>query len=265
MKAVDFREDLNQSNGDRRPISRTSEKFVPDGFVRVDETQTPAARQGSRKRKFQARQEVVADLLEREASSSLTPGRRSKAERLLSMAVESYERSRYAEAKKLLEELLLLVPDSLSAQELFGLTLYRLGQWSTAIKVLENFFSKTSSFDQHPVLADCYRAQKRYQDVDRIWSELSAASPSPELIGEGRIVVAGAAADQKNYGKAISILERSVNIKRKPRITDLRQWYALADLYERSGEISHARSLFSKILKHDAKFLDVAERLADLG
>ena len=264
LKAVDFKDNLDRTDVQHGGSRNDREPFVPDGFVQVDETKEKSkpSRNG---RKFLARQEIVADLLEKEVSLPLTPSKRAKAERLLSTAVDAYERSRYPESKRILEELLILVPDSLSAQELYGLTLYRMGMWAPAIKVLERFNSSSGSFDQLPVLADCYRAQSRYQDVDRIWSELAAASPSPELIGEGRIVVAGAAADQKDFPKAISILERSLAIKRKPTLSDLRQWYFLADLYERAGEIGHSRALFAKILKHDAKFLDAAERLADLG
>jgi hypothetical protein len=45
----------------------------------------------------------------------------------------------------------------------------------------------------------------------------------------------------------------------------LRLWYALADLYERAGEIPKARDLFLKVRRQDASFADVAERLASLG
>jgi hypothetical protein len=45
----------------------------------------------------------------------------------------------------------------------------------------------------------------------------------------------------------------------------VRLWYALADLYERAGDIPAARALFLRIRKHDAGFADVAERLAALN
>jgi hypothetical protein len=45
----------------------------------------------------------------------------------------------------------------------------------------------------------------------------------------------------------------------------VRVWYALADLYERAGEIPKARELFLRVRRHDAAFSDVAERLASLN
>ena len=71
-----------------------------------------------------------------------------------------------------------------------------MGQWNAAIKELEAFRSLTGSTEQHPVLADCYRAQKRWARVDELWEELRAASPSADLVAEGRIVVAGSLADR---------------------------------------------------------------------
>ena len=45
----------------------------------------------------------------------------------------------------------------------------------------------------------------------------------------------------------------------------VRVWYALADLYERAGDLPRARELFLRIRRHDAAFADAAERLAALG
>ena len=59
--------------------------------------------------------------------------------------------------------------------ELFGLTLYRLGQWKDAADHLEAFRELSGSTEQHPVLADCYRALGRWNDVDAMWT--SSAKP----------------------------------------------------------------------------------------
>ena len=45
----------------------------------------------------------------------------------------------------------------------------------------------------------------------------------------------------------------------------VRLWYALADLYERAGDVPRARALFEQVRKFDAEFADVAERLAALS
>ncbi len=265
VKAVDFREDRNVGDFSRSRTTQPPAPFVPEGFLQVDEAEPTAKAAGSNSRKAPARVRAVNEVIDKEITRTMTAAKRTKLQRLFASAVESYEKDRYQEAKRMLEEVLTVAPDSLSTQELYGLALYRLGQWSACVKVLESFSDKSGSFDQYPVIADSYRALKRYKDVDRIWTELAAASPSAEVMGEGRIVIAGAAADQGNLSKAISILERSLAVRRKPRFVDLRQWYVLADLYERAGEISHARSLFSRIIEHDADFFDVAERLSDLG
>jgi len=114
------------------------------------------------------------------------------------------------------------------------------------------------------VLMDCYRAQRRYRDVERLWAELSEASPSAALVVEGRIVAAGALADQQRVRDAIALLERKASETKRAQSHHLRLWYALADLYERAGEIPRARELFLRVRKADAGFVDVAERLAAL-
>ncbi len=64
--------------------------------------------------------------------------------------------------------------------------------------------------------------------------------------------------------EAIALLERSGADRARPRDHHLRSWYALADLYERAGDVPHARELFRRIARFDATFHDVAERLAAL-
>jgi tetratricopeptide (TPR) repeat protein len=111
---------------------------------------------------------------------------------------------------------------------------------------------------------DCYRAQRRYDDVARLWHELSEVSPSAELVIEGRIVAAGALADQRRVDEAIALLERKAADTKRAQPHHLRLWYALADLYERAGEIPRARELFERVRRNDSSFVDVAERLAAL-
>jgi hypothetical protein len=51
----------------------------------------------------------------------------------------------------------------------------------------------------------------------------------------------------------------------KPAEFHLRQWYVIADLHDRAGNVIEARRFFSRISAADAQFADVAERLASLG
>ena len=149
-------------------------------------------------------------------------------------------------------------------RELYGLVLYRTGQWSAAAKQLEAFRTMTGSFDQYPVLADCYRALGRYDQALAIWEELREASPSGDLVAEGRIVAAGTRADQGDLEGAIGLLERSLRKVKAPKERHLRQWYALADLYERAGDVPRARDLFNRVASFDGDAFDVRARLRAL-
>jgi tetratricopeptide (TPR) repeat protein len=150
-------------------------------------------------------------------------------------------------------------------RELYGLTLYRLGQWRAAARELEAFRTLTGSAEQLPVLADCYRALKRYDEVDRIWKELAAASPSAEAVTEGRIVAAGALADRGELDRAIKFLEAGQKPSKRMRMHHVRLTYALADLVERAGDIPRARQLFRRVAEADPDFADVSNRVRTLG
>ena len=156
-------------------------------------------------------------------------------------------------------------PAAAAVRELHGLTLYRMGKWADAIKELQAFTSLTGSYDQHPTLADCYRALGRHAQVEALWDELRQASPSAELVAEGRIVAAGSLADQNDLAGAIRLLERSKLDVRRPREHHLRQWYALADLYERAGDVPTARQWFGRVVAADRNFFDAAERAQGLA
>ena len=76
--------------------------------------------------------------------------------------------------------------------------------------------------------------------------------------------MAGVLADQGDVAGAIALLERSRASTKKPREHHLRQWYALADLYERAGDIPRARELFRRVASHDPEAFDTVERLRAL-
>ena len=174
------------------------------------------------------------------------------------------ERGYEREALKILRPWREVHADSADLRELLGLTYYRLGRWSLAHKELEAFGALTGSTEQHPVLMDCARALGRFDRVQKLWEELRAASPAAEIVTEGRIVAAGALADQGRFDEAIKILERAPGNPRRVQAHHLRLWYALADLHERAGDIPAARTLFRKVSAQDPAFVDVAERLAAL-
>jgi tetratricopeptide (TPR) repeat protein len=179
-------------------------------------------------------------------------------------ATYAYEKERYQEARRILRGLSDEVPASATVRELYGLVLYRTGQWVAAARQLETFRELSGSYDQHPVLADCYRALHRYDDAEAVWNDLREASPSGDLVAEGRIVAAGCKADQGDLAGAITMLEKAARKVAKPQDRHLRQWYALADLYERAGDVPRARDLFNRVASVDPDAFDVRGRIRAL-
>jgi tetratricopeptide (TPR) repeat protein len=176
-------------------------------------------------------------------------------------AGDAFRRGRYEEARRTLRSLAESAPRVAALRELYGLTLYRLGRWKAAALELEAFRDLTGSVEQHPVLADTYRALGRHADVEELWHELAAASPNAALVAEGRIVAAGDLADQGRIDDAIKLLEPGVRPARRAKDHHLRVGYALADLYERAGDLPRARELFRRVADSDPDFVDVQARL----
>lgn len=207
-----------------------------------------------------ARQEDEVQALTR----ALGPAEAKKAVRKLRSAAEAFEHDRFGEARRMLKPLVEAAPGVAEVRELYGLTLYRLGDYRGAAAQLEAFRSIASSTEQHPVLADCYRAQRRFADVEALWQELSDVSPSAALVNEGRIVLAGAVADRGDVDEAVRLLAKGWKRPSSPKEHHLRRAYALADLYERSGDLPRARALFDWIVAKAPDFVDSAQRLRAL-
>jgi hypothetical protein len=191
----------------------------------------------------------------------------AKVERLeerLRDASRAFRKDRFDEARRLLRPLADAAPTAESVRELLGLTYYRLGKWRMAVVELEAFRDLSGSTEQHPVLADCYRALGRHAKVVELWEELRNASPSAALVAEGRIVYAGSLADQGRLADAIAALEASKPPTRKPQEHHLRVTYALADLQERAGDVPRARQLFGIVAAADPELGDVEARLRAL-
>lgn len=192
--------------------------------------------------------------------------RAHRLEQRLGEAATAFAGERFTEARRIVAPIAKEVPELPEARELLGLTLYRLGRWKEAIRELEAFEALSGhSTEQHPVLADCRRALGQHAEVDRLWAELREASPSGELVTEGRIVVAGSLADRGDLAGAIRVLAKGFRLSGSPREHHLRRGYALADLYERAGDVPQARALFERISAADPAYLDAADRADALG
>jgi tetratricopeptide (TPR) repeat protein len=191
-----------------------------------------------------------------------TAGRRAADK--VRQAAKAFQAERYADARRVLRPVVDRSPDVADVRELYGLVLYREGRWREAAQHLEAFRRLSGTAEQHPVLADCYRALGRWQDVAALWDELREASPGAATMTEGRIVTAASLADRGRTKEALSLLEAGWKAPQRPREYHLRRAYAIADLYERLGALARARELFGWVAGHDPDLADVGARLASL-
>jgi tetratricopeptide (TPR) repeat protein len=196
---------------------------------------------------------------------------RAGAQRLaerMATAAGAYARDRYPEVLRITRSVLKAVPNSAAAHELYGLACYRLGRWREAIRHLEEARSLSGGDpDQIPVLMDCHRAQRHHRRVEALWRELRASSPPADVLVEGRLVLAADLADRGALSEAIDLLVTAGGARnlRHPAERHIRQWYVLADLFERAGDVPRARELFARVAEADPDLADAAERLASLG
>ena len=187
---------------------------------------------------------------------------------MMALATRAYDRDRYPEALRITRVLVEVVPESAAARELHGLVCYRLGRWREAARHL--VAARTLSGDdpsQLPVIMDCCRAQGQHRKVEALWEELRSFSPPADVLSEGRLVLAAYRADRGELDSAIDLLVSAGAGRnlRRPADRHLRQWYVLADLYERAGDLPHARQLFARVAASDPDLADARQRLSELG
>jgi tetratricopeptide (TPR) repeat protein len=259
------------SPGEKQPPPWDKEQWVDEGPIR--DAAAGAAKRG--------RAEATEPMVVEKAARTRTPGeldpdvvadvereagpKAGRYRERLTTAAEALERGRYDDARRMVQPVLRDLPNVAMAHEIAGLSWYLTGQWRKAAAELELARQLDRSVRHHPVLADCYRAMKRYSTVDELWNELKAASPEPALMAEGRIVAAGSLADQGDLRGALALMSKAREVPKKVRDHHLRQWYVIADLLDRSGEVVEARRYFSLVAQADSEFADVMQRLATLG
>jgi tetratricopeptide (TPR) repeat protein len=249
-----------------------SDEFVPERFVRTDRASAGGHRQRSLPPPAARAQQpatLPADVVG-ELASAAGPDWSHLRERVterMTAAIGAYQRGRYRDASRMLRTVVDAVPNAPSARELLGLSQYQQGYWKAARTNLEAFGGLSGSVDQHPVRMDCERALGRHRRVELLYDELRKGSPEPEVLAEGRLVLAGDRADRGDLAGAIALLTGAGAGRpvRNPAERHLRQWYVLGDLMERSGELARARELFHRIFATDPDAYDVRDRLDSLG
>ncbi len=240
------------------------EQWIDEGSLRDEAVaatdRASTATPGRRPSKSELAPEVAEELARVAAAS-----RQVRYQERLASAAEALDRGRFADARRMVQPVVRDLPDMAFGHEIAGLASYRLGQWRKAVSELETARLLDGTVNHHAVLADCYRALKRYHEVDTLWRELREASPAPALLAEGRIVAAGALADRGDLQAALVTMAKALEVPKKPRDYHLRQWYVLADLLDRSGDVIKARRYFGLVFAADREFADVSERLRTLG
>lgn len=209
--------------------------------------------------------DVAAEI--RRVAAHATARHREQLVTRMERAVVAFERGHFPEALRLGTELARELPAIAPVRRLAGFAAYRVGRWRDAARHLGAFVELTEEADALPTLMDVQRALGRHARVTETWNELRRRSPDPDVLAEGRIVAAASLADRGDARGAIALLAgagaaRSV---RNPADRHLRQWYALADLYERVGDLPRARELFVRVARADPGAYDVSERLDALG
>ena len=167
-------------------------------------------------------------------------------------AADAFANDREREALRILRPLREQLPDSPSVRELAGLCQYRIGNYAAAAKELEAYAELSDSVDQHPVLMDCYRAQRRWRKVEELWQELAAVSPTSELVTEGRIVYAGVTGRPGPPPRGLVAPAQAGRADQEAGGAPAAPLYALADLEERAGNLARARELFHQVRRADA-------------
>ena len=95
--------------------------------------------------------------------------------------------------------------------------------YPAAAKELEAFVELSRSVEQHPVLIDCYRAERRWRKVD------DAGASRRRVPGRDRqrgpIVAAGSLADLGRIEQTIALLTRADGRSADPSLTTCASWY----------------------------------------
>lgn len=241
--------------------ARTTEDWIDEGPVSAEEGEG-AAPKGPTQRRDSGE---VAPIVIAAIYDVAGPSRGAKHVERLARAAGALDRERFGDAKRMLAPLLKEIPNVAAVQEVAGLIAYGQARWGDAAGHLELARRLNEDVALLPVLADAYRAQRRWADVDDVWADIRSASPNQEIMAEGRIVAASALGDQHRYREAVQLLEPAAKPPKRVRDYHLRQWYVLGDLYDRAGDQVAATRWFRLVVAQDADFADVRERLRQLG
>jgi len=257
---------IKSTGGDfQSPREMTPDNRRPDEWIMDDRPLAPAKpKMTSARKPYLLPQDIVTEIRRVFQGSAY---QREKMVTFMSNAAEAYDRHRYEEALRLAKTVAEAVPTVAPVLELAGLAAYRAERFPMARKHLRMAFEITGDAQHLPLVMDCERAARRYTLVEGTFTQLIESEPTAEVLTEGRIVMASSFADQSKFQEAIDLLIKSGGSKvlRNPSGRHVRMWYALADVYDRAGDVASARELFARVVAVDPEAYDAIARLGDLG
>jgi tetratricopeptide (TPR) repeat protein len=192
-------------------------------------------------------------------------GKGNRAVSLVERAVAALDAGRAVEAVRAASEAKALAPRSGAIREVLGLALYRRGEYREALRELQAYRRLTGRVDQNHLIADAHRALGEPGKAGKVAREALDARVPAAVRSEAAVVGGAALADQGRYDEALALLRRFDQGPEVARPHDLRVWYVIADVLERSGRPKEAARVFRRILGHQADAFDVSERLAKLS
>lgn len=220
----------------------------------------PAEERTGAARKSTLPREVVAEI-----ESTGRKGKAGHAVRLLEQAVEAIQRGRPGEAGRLAEEAKAQAPRAAGVREVLGLAHYQAERYREALAELQAYRRMSGRREHNHLIADCHRALGAPEKAVPLALD-ALRSRIPEAARAEAAVVGGAAlADLGRYDEAVAMLRSFPTREAEARPHDLRVWYVLGDVLERSGRPKDAAREFQRIVRHDPDAFDAVERLARIG
>ena len=208
----------------------------------------------------------LAEEVREQLAKAVGNARSERVERRLGEAAEHFENERYGDAARILKRAVGRAPTVAAVRELYGLNLYLQEKWTQAARELEAFRLLSNSTEQHPVLADCYRALRQWPQVEELWEELARRVQPGCRAGhrgthrDGRLA-GRPGPGRRRHAPSTDGLVLPQAAEGAPSAPGLRARRPL-----RSGPARYraARDLFQRIRAVDADFADVRDRLRNL-
>ena len=186
-------------------------------------------------------------------------------EKLLEQVAHSIDKEHDSDAIRDASRAKGIAPRSSSVREMLALALYQAGKFREAIRELQAYRRMTGRADQNHLLADAYRAVGEPEKAVPLADEATRAKLPDSVRAEAAVVGGAALADLGRYDEALTLLRRFDRKSTEAHSHDLRVWYVMADVLEKTGRKSEARDRFKKIMQVDPDAYDVAERLSALS